>query len=128
MRIPPPIGFPLLPSPDESGQLRWPRLERSVEDALRVVLSTRPGEQLMRPGFGAGLDRFLNEPDSVETRRRVHDAVVESLRAWEPRIAIERVEVADVPSRPGHLRVEITYALLRNGESRRLGLTLRTGV
>ena len=42
MRIPPPIGFPLLPTPDESGQLRWPRLERSVEDAVRVVLSTRP--------------------------------------------------------------------------------------
>jgi phage baseplate assembly protein W len=128
MRIPAPIGFPLLPVPDESGRLAWPSLEESVRQAIRVVLATQPGEQLMRPDFGAGLERFLHEPDSVETRRRLHDVVSENLAAWEPRIRVERIEVSDVPGRRAHLRVDVTYALRRTGETRRMGLTLQTGV
>ena len=128
MLIPPPIGFPLLPVPDDHGRLVWSGLEQSVQQAIRVILSTRPGEQLMRPRFGAGLDRFVNEPNSVETQRRIRDAVTESLAAWEPRITVERIDIDSVPGRPGQLRVEIAYALVRTGEARRLGLTLRTGV
>lgn len=127
-QIPPPIGFPLLPVPDEAGRLGWPPLEQSVAESIRVILSTRPGEQLMRPGFGAGLDRFVNEPDSVETRRRLQDAVTESLALWEPRINVVRIDVDDVPGRTDLLRVEIMYQLRRTGQTRRLGLSLRTGV
>jgi phage baseplate assembly protein W len=127
MTIPRPIGFPLLAVPDAAGELSWPSLEQSVQQNIRVILSTRPGEQLMRPRYGAGLDSFTGEPDSVETRRRIRETVTEHLLAWEPRIQLERVEVGDVPGRPGQLRVEITYALRRTGEARRFGLTLRTG-
>ena len=71
MTIPRPIGFPLLPVPDADGRLRWPSLEESVVQSIRVVLATRPGERLMRPTFGVGLDRFVNEPDTVTTRARI---------------------------------------------------------
>jgi len=84
MTIPRPVGFPLLPVPNGDGRLAWPSLEVSVQDAVRIILSTRPGEQLMRPHFGSGLDRFLFEPDSVETRRRIREAVQDGLAAWEP--------------------------------------------
>jgi hypothetical protein len=43
------IGWPLLPLPDEHGRLDWPDLAKSVRDAIRIILSTRPSEQLMRP-------------------------------------------------------------------------------
>ncbi|XYH97506.1 GPW/gp25 family protein [Sorangium sp. So ce1128] len=126
--IPPPITWPLLPVPDEEGRLRWPEtLEQSVEQSLRVILSTRPGEQLMRPDFGAGLDRFLHEPDSLLVRRRIRDAVVDSLSRWEPRVVVDRVDVAPAPGEPTRLRVEIAYRLRRTGEPRRLGLALQTG-
>ncbi len=54
------IGWPLFAVPDADGRLDWPGLEASVRHAIRVILSTRPGEQLMRPEFGAGLDRLLH--------------------------------------------------------------------
>ena len=50
----PPLGWPLLPLPDEHGQLSWPALEQSVAQQIRVILQTRPGAQLMRPAWGAG--------------------------------------------------------------------------
>ena len=75
------IGWPLLPVPDDHGQLPFPNLETSVRESIRVILSTRPGEQLMRPDFGAGLDRLLHEPNTLATRRSIRDLVQDSLDA-----------------------------------------------
>jgi uncharacterized protein len=122
---PPPIGWPLLPLPDEDGRLAYPpTLADSVRQQLQVILSTRPGEQLMRPGFGAGLTDFLGEPDNVTTRRRVYDRVIDAIGRWEPRVAVDRVDVDAVAGRPGWLRIEVGYRLLRTGEPATLGVSL----
>lgn len=119
-----PIGWPLLPVPEQDGTLRWPSLEASVSQQIRVVLSTRPGEQLMRPAFGAGLEDFVHEPNTLTTRRRIHDAVHGHLARWEPRIEVDRVEVWEVEDRPGSVRVELAYRVRRTGAARQLGVVL----
>ncbi len=118
------IGWPLLPLPDEHGALSWPQLEDSVRELIRTVLSTRPGEQLMRPDFGAGLELLLHEPNNLTTKRRIRDAVQESLTRWERRILLDRVEVRDVAGDPGQVRVEIAYRLARTGAPTQLALTV----
>ena len=121
----PSIGWPLLPFPDQNGELTYPpALAESVRQQLQVILSTRPGEQLMRPGFGAGLAEFLGEPDTITTRRRIHDRVSESVGRWEPRVEVDRVEVNDLPGRPGWLRIELGYRLRRTGQIMTLGVNL----
>jgi Bacteriophage baseplate protein W len=120
----PPLGWPLLPVPDEAGELRYPSLDESIRQQIRVILLTRPGEQLMRPDFGAGLEDFVHEPNTITTRRRVRDAVSDALERWEPRIVVDRVEVWEVEGRPGALRVEIGYRLRRTGAARQLGVVL----
>lgn len=119
----PPIGWPLLPVPQQ-GELRFPSLEESVRDFVHVVLSTRKGEQLMRPHFGAGLDQYLHEPNTITTRRRIRDAIVEALASWERRIDVDRVDVFEVETRPTHVRVEIGYRIRRTGAQKQLGVTL----
>ena len=118
------LGWPLLTVPDASGQLDYPSLEDSVRQMIRVILSTRPGEQLMRPEFGAGLDRLVHEPNTLATRRRIRDLVQESLTHWERRILLDRVDVWDVPDEPSHVRVEIAYRLVRTGTPLQTGLTV----
>ncbi len=119
-----PIGFPLLLKPDEQGRLRYPTLSESVSQMIEILLRTRPGEQLMRPSFGAGLTDFLHEPNNTTTRRRIHDAVTNALAAYEPRILLDRVEVNEVPGEPSHLRIEIAYRLRRTGAAEQVGLTM----
>jgi phage baseplate assembly protein W len=119
-----PIGWPLLPVPDGQGRLAFPRLAESVRNNLRVLLSTRPGEQLMRPEYGAGLTEFLGQPDTITTRRRIYDRVTESIGRWEQRIDLDRVDITEVAQRPGTLRIEIAYRLRRTGESRTFGVNL----
>lgn len=123
--IRPLLGWPLLPLPDADGRLDWPGLEQSVRELIRVVLSTRPGEQLMRPDFGAGLDLLLHEPNTLATRRRIRDQVRESLARWERRILLDRVEVAAVEGEPSHVRVEIGYRLARTGAPAQMALTVQ---
>ncbi|MBX3081428.1 MAG: GPW/gp25 family protein [Anaerolineae bacterium] len=121
---PPPIGWPLLPKPDTNGELRYPTLEDSVRQSIRVILRTRPGEQLMRPEFGGGLADFLHEANTLTTRRRIQDSIVASLERYEQRISIDRVEVLEVPNEPSHIRIEIAYRLRRTGAAQSLGLTM----
>jgi phage baseplate assembly protein W len=122
-----PLGFPLLPVPDERGELHFPTLDASVRQSIEVILRTRPGEQLMRPEFGAGLEELVGEPNVLATRRRIRDLVANSLAQWEPRIDVERVDVLEADGAPTHVRVEINYRLRRTGVVQGLGLTLDLG-
>ena len=119
------IGWPLFAVPDADGRLDWPGLEPSVRHAIRVILSTRPGEQLMRPEFGAGLDRLLHAPNNLSTRRQIRDWTMSALSRWERRILLDRVDVLEVPGRPSELRVEIAYRLARSGAADAVAVTVR---
>lgn len=120
----PPVGWPLLPLPDADGRLQFPDLGTSVRQNLRVILGTRPGEQLMRPDYGAGLTAFLHEPNTLTVRRRIHEQVTEAIRLWEPRVELDRVDVVPAEDQPGVVRVEIAYRLRRTGEARTLAAQL----
>lgn len=124
---PRPLSWPLLGAPDAHGRLAFPTYEDSVRDMIRVILLTRPGEQLMHPEFGAGLGRFVHQPNTIETRRRLRDLVLEALQTWEPRIAVDEVAVEEVPDQPTAVRVDIAYQLRRTGQRVQLGLTMTLG-
>lgn len=119
-----PIGFPLLPTPNALGQLSWPSLEDSVRAAIEVILRTRPGEQLRRPEFGAGIANFLHAPNTLDTRQRLRERISESLARWEPRIVVDAVDVHTVDHDPLAVRVELRYRIRRTGAPQHVGLTL----
>lgn len=123
-----PLGWPLLPVPDANGQLHYPGLAQSVREQIQVLLSTRPGEQLMHPGFGAGLENLLTEPNTVATRSRIKELVGDALKRWEDRIVVDGIAVDPVSDAatgvPDGVRVEIAYRLLRTSAPARVGLTL----
>lgn len=120
----PPVGWPLLLFPDKNGELHYPEPAQSVRESLQVILSTRSGEQLMTPAFGAGLTDFIGQPDTITTRRRLYDRVAEAIGRWEPRVIVDRIEINEVPRKAGWMRVEIAYRLRRTGEAKTIGVSL----
>ena len=122
-----PVTWPLLPRPDGDGHLRFPSLEASIRQLIEVILLTRPSEQLMRPQFGAGLETFVHEENTLTTRRRIRDVVAAALARWEARITVDRIDVWEVPNQPTHLRVEIAYRLRRTGAVQQVNLSLPVG-
>lgn len=135
MRFPDAIGFPLAPLPDAHGRLAWPSAEESVKQRLRCLLLTRPGETIGSRRLGVALGSFIGFPDTLETRRAIHDRIIEQVNRYEPRIVLDRVEVFGRDSvagddgvaqatTPGRLRIEIHYRLRRTGQPALVGLTL----
>jgi phage baseplate assembly protein W len=119
-----PVNWPLLGLPDSEGRLRYPGLEESVRQSIRIILQTRPGERLMRPHFGGGLENYLHQPNTLTTRRKIRSLITESLERWEPRILLDRVDVWEIEERPDSLRVEIVYRLRRTSQTQQMGITL----
>ena len=121
-----PIGWPFLPVP-VGGRLIFPTLEQSVRDAVRIILMTRPGEQLMRPRYGAGLQNFLDEGNTVTIRSQIQSAILKSLQSYENRITVDAVDVDPVPGAPAQVQVQIHYRLLRTNVSQQIGVTMQVG-
>ena len=121
-----PIGWPFLPVP-QKGQLSYPTLEQSVRDSIRVILMTRPGEQLMRPRYGAGLQNFLDEGNTVALRAQIQTTILQSLQNYENRITVDAVDVDPVTSAPAQVQVQIYYRLLRTNAPQQLGVTMQVG-
>lgn len=121
---PTPVNWPLLGLPDSEGRLCYPTLEESVRQSIKIILQTSPGERLMRPSFGGGLERYLHEPNTLTTRRQIRDLITTSLTRWESRIILDRVDVWEVEERPDTVRIEIVYRLRRTNRMQQMGITL----
>lgn len=122
----PPICWPLLPVPDSEGRIRFPDLESSVRQRIEAVLRTSPGEQLMRPAFGAGLELVIHQPNTAEVRARCRDNVLQNVRTYEPRILVDRVDVA-----PGadlrELEVTLSYRIKATGAAGQVSARVPVG-
>jgi Bacteriophage baseplate protein W len=121
-----PISWPFLPYP-QNNKLVFNSLEQCVRDSIRIILTTRPGEQLMQPLFGAGLQNFLDEGNTVAIRRQIQSAITSCLETYETRIAIDNVEVETVDGAPSHIHVQIFYRLLRTNQLQQVGVTMQGG-
>ena len=119
-------GWPLLPVPGEDGTLAWPDPLISVRQMIEVILRTAPGEQLMRPRFGAGTAAMLHAPNDLPTRARMHEQIVAALKLYEPRIVADRVDIDPGPD-PREVLVTIAYRLVMTGETRTIQARIPVG-
>jgi uncharacterized protein len=83
----------------------------AVRQAVLLLLSTTPGERVMRPDYGCDLHRLLFAPNDATTAGLAIHYVRRALERWEPRIAILRVDAGQDPDQPGVLEVSVDYTV-----------------
>ncbi len=89
-----------------------------IEQAIYIILSTRPGERVMRPTFGCRAHELLFEPFSAATVSLLQEYVLEALRMWEPRIDVIRVNVDTEMGATGALMAEVEYVIKATHDTR----------
>jgi uncharacterized protein len=104
--------FPVLP--DSSGSLRLTEQDEGVRNSIFLILSTAPGERLMRPDYGCGIHDLVFQPNTPNLRGTVQALVKKSLVQWEPRIDVLDVRVETRPDSPTQLIIRIDYRLRQN--------------
>ena len=83
-----------------------------VEQLIRQVLFTNPGERVNRPDFGSGLMQLVFAPSSDEVVTATQFMVQGALQQWLGDLI--QVEDVQVESEESSLQVTIQYILLRN--------------
>src|SRR5262249_22717084 len=103
-------GFPVEPGPD--GDVALAIHEESVRQSVWLILSTSPGERVMRPDFGCGLADHVFSVGGAQTAAVVAAEVRRALTTWEPRLDLLDVAATPDEGRPGTLLIAITYRVV----------------
>lgn len=117
------ISFPLRLGAD--GRVARSAGPENIRECIRTVLLTEPGERIQLPEFGGGVNRFLFEPNTVATRRLVQERMEEALRRWEPRIALESVQVQQDAGDPRAAIATVRYRLVADAAAEQVSVRVQ---
>ena len=109
-------GFQFPIKVNAKGGLDWSSGPGRIRDAIWIILSTAPGERVMRPTFGAGAEGFVFEPNSVASQVRMAETIKDALTQWEPRIELVDVAVAEGSLGASSVLVSIKYRIRSTNE------------
>ena len=93
--------------------------DESIRQAIYLLLSTTPGERVMRPAYGSRLHRLMFAPNDDTTAGLAIHYVRQALRRWEPRVEVLDVDAQPDPDGSWRLNIQLHY---------RVRASLNTGV
>ena len=100
--------------PEFDRNSRAPRMvehEDDIRESLRILLSTTPGERIMRPDYGCGLRRLVFDVINESVLAEIQDLIRRAVLFFEPRITLESVEFDTGRAMEGCLDVLIDYSI-----------------
>ena len=108
-------SFPV--SFSERGGVKMSEYEDDIEESLRILLMTYPGERVMQPEFGSRLRDFCFESFSLRVETLMQDEICKAILLNEPRVDVEKVEIEPMEN-VSVLRINVAY-VVRSTNSRR---------
>ena len=106
-----------------SGQAAEASYQDHVDQMIRQILLTDPGERVCLPTFGAGLRRLLFAPVNAQLQATLTLVVTQALNAWlANQITVRKVTVQTAASTPGLsdgvISILISYVLIETQSMR----------
>lgn len=113
-------GWVFPPHIGPQGGLALTNDRNELEQSIQIILTTSPGQRVMRPTFGCRLHELVFAPNNNHTAIQARRFVEEALGMWEPRIRVLRVEARPDPDEPSRLVIEIEYQVKATHDRRSL--------
>jgi phage baseplate assembly protein W len=86
-------------------------VEDLIKQNVKMILLTHPGERIMRPDFGVGIERYLFEMQNGPASSNLRAAINSQLRKYMPSISVLEVSSAISDESPNHLFVLVRYEI-----------------
>ncbi len=96
----------------------------AVRQALLLLLTTIPGERVMRPDYGCNLFRLVFSPNDAATAGLAIHYVQRAVERWEPRVEIVALDAMANPERPTLLEIVLEYRFKGTQEIEHLNFSL----
>jgi len=105
---------------DATGGVALVSRERELEESIRLILGTAPGERPMRPEFGCAIHDYVFAGIDPDIGGRIAAEVRASLLRWEPRIDVEDVLISFDPDDASLIYIDIRYSVGDTNDPRNL--------
>ena len=102
--------FPVCVDPN-TGKVRTSSNEEDIQESIRLILGTSPGERPMMPDFGCSINSFVFSGSDYTTLMMMKREVENALVMWEPRIRDIDVEIVSSPDETGKLVINVNYVV-----------------
>lgn len=112
------LSFPLRPG--STGALAMVEDTANIEEAIRLIVATAPGERPMRPEFGCRIHDHVFAPINEATIGTLAFEVERAIERWDPRVAVETVDVYADEDVEGLLYIAVAYRIKANNDERNL--------
>jgi phage baseplate assembly protein W len=118
--------FRIDPASQQTAQIGYPA---HVDQMVRQLLLTTPGERVDLPQFGCGLRSLVFAPSTDALAATVKLRVIQGLNQWLAGV-VNVVDVAvggmpdGAPPRPGTLQVTVTYTLVETQTNQAVTVTV----
>ena len=96
----------------------------AVRQAIWLLISTKPGERVMRPDYGCELYRVVFMNNNVTTAGLAIHYLLVALLRWEPRIEILMLDANPNPEISELLDITLAFRVKRTQEQDRLNFSL----
>jgi len=103
-----------------TGHLATVAEDASVRQAVLLLLTTSPGERVMRPDYGCNLRSLLFSPNDDTTAGLAMHYVRQALQRWEPRIDVIAVDASADRNDPSRLDILLDYRVRATGWTERV--------
>ena len=84
---------------------------QDIEQSLRILLSTVPGERVMQPAYGCGIKRMVFENVNESTVTEIKDVVAKAVLFFEVRITLHEIDIDLTDIASGVLRLKLDYTV-----------------
>jgi len=101
-----------------SGGIEMLEGDRVLRQSLLLLLTTSPGERVMRPEYGCDLSQLVFMPNDATTHGLAIHYIRRAVERWEPRLEILRLDAEADPQQPANMLITLEYrsrATLQNG-------------
>ena len=113
-------GWSFPPVINSRGGLSLTGDRNEIEQAIYIILSTSPGQRVMRPNFGCRLFELVFAPNNSQTAAQARRYVEEAVGMWEPRVQVHQVNILQGAEQQNTLLIEITYEIKGTHDRRSL--------
>lgn len=83
----------------------------AIRQSILIILSTIPGERIMRPDFGCDLHKLVFSPNDETTAGLAIHYVKTALLKWEKRITLTTLDAGPHPVNPEILEISVSYRI-----------------
>ncbi len=81
-----------------------------IQQSMEILLTTLPGERVMQPEFGAGMERLIFEPFNTTLKTYMEKLIERAIQTHEPRVILNAVTL-EAAAEEGLIWINIDYTI-----------------